>query len=124
MHLVDLRQVAGLRLLELAVPALQLARDVPLLLAEVAEADRVGVHRVDAGKGVGDGQPGVATGLPRDRVGGLGVAQDLPVDELHDVERRAVHGLVRAEAEGGGDGHVGGAECGDDLVLAASCRGP
>ena len=41
-------QLAGLRLLELAVPALELARDVALVAAEVAEADGVDVDGVDA----------------------------------------------------------------------------
>src|SRR3546814_8117725 len=41
--LADAGQVARLRLLELAEPALQLAGDVALLLAQVAEADCIGV---------------------------------------------------------------------------------
>jgi hypothetical protein len=54
-----------------------------------------------------------------DRLGGAGVAQDVALDEAHDVEGGAVHAHVVAEAEGGGDGHRGGAEGGDDAVLPA-----
>ena len=51
---VDRGQLARLRFLPLAVPAAQLAGDVVLLAAEVAEPDRVGVDGVDRGQGVGD----------------------------------------------------------------------
>ncbi len=40
---VDQLQLARLRLLPLAVPALELARDVVLLLSQLAESDRVGL---------------------------------------------------------------------------------
>ena len=50
---VDRRQLARLRALPLTVPATQLARDVVLLAAEVAEPDRVGVDGVNRGQGVG-----------------------------------------------------------------------
>ena len=123
MDLVDQRQLAGLRLLPLAVPALELPLDVVLLLAEVAEADGVGVDGVDLGHRVGDGVAGVAARLGADRRGGGLVAEHEPVDEGHHVERRAVHLVVGAEAEGGRDRHVGGTEGGDDLVLAAHVVG-
>jgi hypothetical protein len=50
--LVHVGHLAQLRLLELPVPALELALDVALLAAEVAEADRVGVDGVDLGHDV------------------------------------------------------------------------
>ena len=52
--LVDHLELACLRLLPLAVPALQLALDVGLLAAELAEADRVGVDGVDLDQRVDD----------------------------------------------------------------------
>ena len=56
-------------------------------------------------------------------VGGGRVAQHEAVDELHHVERRAVHGVVGAEPERRRHGDVGGSEGGDDLVLAAHVVG-
>ena len=116
--LVDQRQLTGLRLLPLPVPALQLPLDVVLLLAEVTQADSVGVDGMDLGHRVGDGAAGVAARLGGDRGGGGLVAEDEPVDEGHDVERRAVHLVIGAEPERRRDGHVRGTEGGDDLVLA------
>ena len=54
MDLVDDRQVAGLRLLPLPLPAVKLAGDVVLLLAQVAEPRRIDVDGVDVDQGVGD----------------------------------------------------------------------
>ena len=54
MDLVDERQLAGLRLLPLALPALQLPLDVGLLAAELAEADLVGIDLVDRDQRVDD----------------------------------------------------------------------
>ena len=76
---VDRRQLARLRLLPLAVPAAQLAGDVVLLAAEVAEPDRVGVDGVDRDQGVDDAladRPPVAPrrGRPRPRPGRAGSA--------------------------------------------------
>ena len=51
---VDERELARLRLLPLAVPALQLALDVGLLAPELAEADRVGLDLVDRDERVDD----------------------------------------------------------------------
>jgi hypothetical protein len=50
-------------------------------------------------------------------VGGLD--QDVPVDEAHHVEGRAVDRLVGAQAERRRDRHASGAERRDDLELAA-----
>ena len=54
MDLVDDRQLAGLRLLPLPLPAAQLAGDVVLLAAELAEPGGVGVDGVDLDQGVDD----------------------------------------------------------------------
>jgi hypothetical protein len=78
---------------------------------------------VDLGEGGGDREPGVAAGLRGQRVGDGGVPDDEAVDEVHDVEGRAVDGLVGAQAEGRGDRDGGGAQGGDDLVLAAHVVG-
>ena len=98
--LVDDRQLAGLRLLPLAVPALELALDVALLAAEVAEADGVGVDGVDAGQHVGDlARPRAAPGVGVSACAAVGVADHEAVDEAHDVERRAVDRLVGAQPD-------------------------
>ena len=97
---VDAGQLARLRLLPLALPAAQLAGDVVLLAAELAEPDRVGVDGVDLGQGVGDAH---ADRPPIVLVGedlGLGeAAQDRALDELHHVEGGAGDALVLAEAD-------------------------
>ena len=59
-HLVDDIQVSGLRALPLAVPAAQLALDVPLAAAQLAEADSIGVDGVDARQHLGQLAAGVA----------------------------------------------------------------
>ena len=114
-----MRQLAGLRLLPLALPAVQLAGDVVLLAAELAEADRVGIDRVDLDQGVGDAladRPPVAL-LGEDL--GLGqAAQDRPLDELHHVEGGFVDALVLAEAGDRGDRDRRRGERRDDPVLA------
>ena len=90
--LVDERELAGLRLLPLAVPALQLARDVALVAAEVAEADGVEVDGVDVAPGCRRAtRPRVRRGVGVERASRRGrVANDVAVDEVHHVERRAV----------------------------------
>ena len=62
----------------------------PLPPAEVAQAHRVDVHGVQGGQGVGHVVPdALARGLGEGRLGRCLVPQDVPVDELHDVEGRA-----------------------------------
>ena len=51
-HLVDDGHLTALRLLELPVPAAELALDVALLAAQVTETDSVGVDGVDLGQHV------------------------------------------------------------------------
>ncbi len=128
---VDGLQLARLRLLPLALPAAQLAGDVVLLAAEVAEADGVGIDGVDLGQGVGDAladRPPVA--FVREDLGLGQPAQDRALDELHRVEGGAGDALVLAEADHRRHRHLGRHQRGDDPVLAshvvggaeASCR--
>ena len=51
------------------------------------------------------------------------VAHDVPVDEAHHVERRAVDGVVVAQAERRRHGHGRALQPGDDAVLAAHVVG-
>ena len=100
-------------------PALELALDVALVPAQVAEADRVGVDGVQRGQRVGHV---VADGAPRrlvERRLGLGrVAQDVALDELHDVEGPLVDRLVGAQADGRGTGMPAGPSAVHEPVLA------
>ena len=57
---------------------------------------------------------------------GLGrgpIAEHVPVDEAHHVERRVVDGLVVAEPECRRDRHGADVQAGDDAVLAAHVVG-
>ena len=121
---VDRGQLARLRLLPLALPAVQLTGDVVLLAAEVAEPGGVGVDRVDRGQGVGDA---LADRPPVSLVGeGLRLrqaAQDRTLDELHHVEGRTVDSVVLAEPDHRRHRHLGRPEGGDDLVLAGHVVG-
>ena len=68
---LDQRQLPGPRALPLALPAVELAGDVVLLLAELAEPDLVGVDRVDRDERVDDALA--------DRPPLVGVGEDLRV---------------------------------------------
>jgi len=123
-HLVDQGQLARSRLLPLPAPAPQRARHVVLLAAEVAEPHRVRVDRVDRRQGVDDAladRP--ALGLVEGPLRVLPGAQHWPLDELHDVERGAVHLLVRAEPRDRSDRHRRARERRDHAVLAAHVVG-
>src|SRR5262245_39742986 len=89
-ELVDRGKLAGLRPLPLLAPAPHLPFDVAFGMAEVAEPHGLVVDGMDRGEYLDEflgTAPGLALGQRRD----LGArAQDLPVDELHDVERRVV----------------------------------
>ena len=80
----------GVGPLELAVPALQLALDVRLLLAEVAEPDRVDVDGVDRGEHVDDRLARDATFLDREGLGLRCTTDHAAVHEVHHVERGSV----------------------------------
>ena len=118
--LVDHRQLARLRLLPLALPAVQLARDVVLLACRGRQAR----PRRDRPRGCRPACRRRARrsrgARPRRRLLGLRPrAQDRALDEVHHVERRAVHGLVLAEADDRRHRDRRVLERGDDLVLAA-----
>ncbi len=119
-HRLHRLELARLRALPLLAPALDLARDVGLLLAEVAEPDRVGIDGVEVGEHL-DQRLGdrAALGGGEVALGVGGLDQDVAVDEAHHVEGRAVDRLVGAEAERRRHRHAGGAERRDDLELAA-----
>ena len=128
MHGVHERQVEtaddlvlGLR--ELAVPALQLAGDVVLLATELAQTDCIHVDRMDRGEHVDDRlarpSPILDAQVRRIRSG----ADHSAFDEVHDVERRAVDAVVRAESDGLRYGHIGAPERTDDAVLPGDVVG-
>jgi hypothetical protein len=122
-QLVDERHLAKLRLVELAVPALELAGDVPVLAAEVTETDGIRVDVVDGDEHVDEALARLAAGFGVERLAAVGVADDESVDEAHHVERRAVDLDVVTESEGRrhGDGRRG--EGADDPVLASHVVG-
>ena len=120
-HLVDGRQLAGLLLVPLAVPPLQLAGDVALVPAEVGEADGVEVDGVDGGHRVDERLAGRASRRAGSRTASAvdTVAHHVAVDEAHHVERRVVDRRVVAEPERRRDRHGAALQAGDDAVLAA-----
>ncbi len=122
-NVVDEVQIAGLRLLPLPLPALQLPLDVGLLAAQLPQADGVGIDVVDLDQRVDDALAD-RLALPLvERVRVLGRAQDRALDEIHDVEGRAVHRFVLAEAGHRRDRNRGLLEGGDHAVLAAHVVG-
>ena len=99
-HLVDGGELAGLLGVPLAVPALELAGDVALVLAEIVEADGLQIDRVDGRHRVDQRLARMpASGGGEDRFGADPVAQHVAVDEAHHVERGVVDRLVGAVAE-------------------------
>ena len=122
--LVEGGQGAGPGLVELALPAGQLAFQVAVVAAELAEADLVGVDPVEGDQGVHQrvGRPGPRRLVQAGGHGGL-VAGDDAVDVGHHVEGGAGDGRVLAEAEGGRHRHRGAGQGGDDPVLAAHVVG-
>ena len=121
--LVDHREVACPRLLPLAVPPLELALDVALAPAEIAQPDGVGVDGVDARQHVRDLVPCSGAGVHIERPGRRRIPRHQPVDEAHHVEGSAVDRLVLAQADDGRHGHVGRRQRRDDAVLAAHVVG-
>ena len=89
-----------LHLLVLPAPPLELALDVPLVPPQVAQPDRVGVDVVQRGERVGHVVAHGAPGRLVERLLGLRrAAQDVPLDELHDVEGPLVDRLVGAQPD-------------------------
>jgi hypothetical protein len=106
--------------LELRRPSLQLTLDVPLFASEVAKPHRVRIHAVQVREHVDERAAHHRARLGSGcRASDLDVAHDDPVDERHDVERRAVHVDVVAHRKGVGHRHRRRTERRDDLVLAA-----
>ena len=123
-NLVDHRQLAGLRLLPLALPAPQLPLDVGLLAAQVPKArPRRGRPRGSATSVSTTRSPIARRSSSSNCCASSADAQDRPLDEAHDVEGRLVHRLVLAEPDHRrhGDGRV--LEGGDHAVLAAHVVG-
>ena len=94
---MDGGQVTPLRGLELSQPPRELAFDVGLLASEVAQADRVGIDRVQSGQDLGDG----ATDHPalghREGLGLEIVGQLWQRPEKHRMTR---YGIYRRDALG------------------------
>ena len=100
MNRFDDRQLAGLRLLPLPGPALQLALDVAVVAAEVTEAGGARIDRVDLDHGL---DQSFAEPLPLGGIGEQGglfrCADHRTLDELHHVERGPGDGVVLAVAD-------------------------
>ena len=105
-HLIHGRDIPALGLLELGVPAAQLALDVARLAAEVAEPDGVGVDGMQLHEHV-DERPARlrARRLVEMALGVLRVVEDEALDEVHHVEGRVVDRGVLAEGQRLRHGH-------------------
>ena len=108
-----------LHLFVLAAPPLELALDVSVVPPQVPQPDRVRIDGVQRRQGVRHVVPDRPAGrLVEGRLRLGRVAQDVAVDELHDVERALVHGLVGAEPDGLRHGDPDRAQRVDAAVLA------
>ena len=100
MHTVDLDDLAGLLIVPLAVPTLELASDVPLVAAEIDQPAGIEIDRMDRSERVDERLGGPTARHRSQRVFcGGSIAQDVPVDEAHHVERRIVDRLIGAQPE-------------------------
>ena len=118
-HALDERDLAGLRPLPLLPPPPELAGDVVLLLAEIAEPDLVGHLGMDLDQRVDDplaDRPALAL---VELVGVSPESQDRARDEIHHVEGRLIDRLVGAVAGDRRDRDRCRRERRDDAVLAA-----
>ena len=116
--LVDGGELAGLRLLPLRRPSLDLAFDVTLALGEIAETDLVDVGGVQVGEHIDQVLGEAWTQRHRQLGGALGPIEHDPVDEAHHVERRADDIDVGAQAEHRRHRNVGAPDGRDDAVFA------
>src|SRR4051794_31363944 len=119
-HIVDGGQLARLLRVPLPIPTTKLASDVILVLAEIVQSRLDEINTVNRGHRVDD-----RFGAPRARCrseharGRRRVANDVAIDEAHDVEGCPVDGRVVAEAEGRRHRHIRRLQTGDDAELAA-----
>ncbi len=106
-ELLALRHVVGPGLLEALAPALDLALDVALRVAEVGEADGLVIERVQLDQRVDEvqAQPARALGRVAEPLRQV-AAQDDALDLLHHVERRAEQGGVLGVREHARAGEV------------------
>ena len=98
--LVDCRQVAGLRLLPLAGPSLDLALDVPFPLGQIAESHLIDIDIVQIGKHVDEVLADRGPQLHRQVASTLGAVEHDTVDVAHHVERRTGDRAIGAQPEG------------------------
>ena len=125
---VDRREVQppghlGLRLLELPVPAAQLPGDVVLVATEVRQTNGLQVDLVDGGEHVDERLAGPAPGVGRELLGLVDRTDHPTVDEVHDVEGRAVDPEVLAVSDGRWHRYRRRGQRGHDLVFAAHVVG-
>jgi len=118
-HLVEQRQVTGLLRVELPVPPLQLASDIPLVLGEVGKTNCIEINCVNCRHRVNER---LARRAPRSfgqhALGNLGITHHMTVNEPHHIERRTIHRRVGAHRKGWCNGHVGVAQRMDDAMFA------
>ena len=108
-----------LHLVVLRAPPLELALDVPVVPGQVAQPHRVGVDGMQRGERVGHVVAHGAPGRLVEGLLGLGrAAQDVPLDELHDIEGALVDRLVGAQPDGPRHRDADRAERIDEPVLA------
>ena len=121
---VDGVEFAGLALVPLAVPPLELTLDVPVVAAEVGETGLDEIDGVDGRHRVDDRTAGVRSRrLVEHRLGRRPVAQHVAVDEAHHVERRVVDRQVVAVALDRRHRHGGTLQAGEDAVFATHVVG-
>ena len=109
--------------LPLSGPARNLALDIGLLAAEIAESAGVDVDGMNGGEHFDEGLAGAATCLRGKRLSGRPVPSDHPVDEVHDVKGRPVDSVVGAESDEWWNRHVGRGKCVDDLEFTTHVVG-
>ena len=116
-------EVLHRRRVRLAVPALELARDEVAGPGQVVEPHLAGLHRVQGGEDVDRRGADDRARLLRHLLAGLGVVEDLPGREVHDVEVGAPDVVVVAERARRRDGDVRRVERGEEPPLAAHVVG-
>ncbi len=116
--LVDGPELAGLGLLPLRRPPLDLPLDVTVALGEIAEPDLVDVDGMKVGQHIDEMLADPRAQRERQFSGPLGTVEHDAVDKPHHVEGRAVDAIVGAQPEGRRHRHVGAPNRRDDAMLA------